>query len=839
MPWLRDEASGKAVWQDPASGLVQLKQGNHIREFKPEDTADALLMGGFEVALPEEVQQHDVATKQTSTGDKIKTGLESAARTAISTATAPIWAPIAAASSALGQPDPTEPIRGEGVVKNLMGIYGHATGEEMLQYEREYEQEARQRATENTGSALLGGIGGSLIGAGPLSGAVRGAVARGAVREATGFGVAEGSIVGAGQAAEDSFIRDVPLTAEQIVASAGIGGLLGGGAAAGGAVFNKVLRGTARASLADELADVAEGGVRELTPAQQQAAAKRAALGLPEEADVGFLRDFADSQLLKALGAKKSDLAKLGRTAETIELNQRKLARDLLDAELKDGTRVFSWRNRDELLNNLERAIGEADDKILRLRKDADEMITRSPALQKEVVATMDDFYRGVEREVIQPLKDAGQYSKAAAEKSFQMMDELNNLRDALGSAPSLQRMENARAALARFEVYPEARVAGSLPGTAPPNAVHMQQIERMLADRITKLSDRAVDAMPETWAGHSQYMRAMSQKNSFVTAKTLALGKHLSERAAHTTPLGDYLMAGAAVSFNAPQLVQATVTKVAVDWTRRNANHAIALIADKLARRYDRSVSTAISHAVHAKPGSSLPSRVARGYNVGVEFAASRESNRRAFERRAKEVISWSNNGGVVRNAERSTRELTQGAPKTAGTATMTAIRGAQFLASKIPQDAITLNPMTGKTELNATDEEIAEFKMFWETVNQPMTALRDLARGMLTPQQVEALEAVYPALFADMQQKALEELSKLKDPPPYDRRAQMDFLLKLNGLGEKSLSSNFQAALEAARMLLEQETQEKAPRRPIGSAGKLTAQYQSLSQQIESTLG
>lgn len=58
-------------------------------------------------------------------------------------------------------------------------------------------------------------------------------------------GLVEGSLFGVGQAVSEASVKDVPLTAERIMAAAGHGALLGGGLGAGTTALGAMLRGTA------------------------------------------------------------------------------------------------------------------------------------------------------------------------------------------------------------------------------------------------------------------------------------------------------------------------------------------------------------------------------------------------------------------------------------------------------------------------------------------------------------------------------------------------------------------------------------------------------------------
>ena len=66
--------------------------------------------------------------------------------------------------------------------------------------------------------------------------------------------------------------------------------------------------------------------------------------------------------------------------------------------------------------------------------------------------------------------------------------------------------------------------------------------------------------------------------------------------------------------------------------------------------------------------------------------------------------------------------------------------------------------------------------------TVENPASLLDDVANGKLSPEAVDAVRTVYPAMFADMQARVVEKLLKLQNQgraPSFAARAQLALLL------------------------------------------------------------
>ena len=103
-------------------------------------------------------------------------------------------------------------------------------------------------------------------------------------------------------------------------------------------------------------------------------------------------------------------------------------------------------------------------------------------------------------------------------------------------------------------------------------------------------------------------------------------------------------------------------------------------------------------------------------------------------------------------------TAALADMAPKVTSGINDTAVRAVNYLASKLP-------PKLGGAALDGeprgqSKAHTAAFKDALGTVNDPLSVLKHASRGTLTSAHVEALQAVYPALYQNMQAEALNAL-------------------------------------------------------------------------------
>lgn len=122
-----------------------------------------------------------------------------------------------------------------------------------------------------------------------------------------------------------------------------------------------------------------------------------------------------------------------------------------------------------------------------------------------------------------------------------------------------------------------------------------------------------------------------------------------------------------------------------------------------------------------------------------------------------------------------RNTAGLQAHAPGVAQAMQTTAVRAVTYLAAQVPA-----TPKVGPfgPQLKPSPEQVAVFARSWEAVYQPLSVLRHLQAGTLTPQHVAALQAVHPQLLAEMRAKAIDQLAA-KPGMPYRARLMLSLFL------------------------------------------------------------
>lgn len=129
----------------------------------------------------------------------------------------------------------------------------------------------------------------------------------------------------------------------------------------------------------------------------------------------------------------------------------------------------------------------------------------------------------------------------------------------------------------------------------------------------------------------------------------------------------------------------------------------------------------------------------------------------------------------------ERLTKQPIDHAPNTSVAVANATLRSAAYLASKVPETSAP--PVLGQPLHPTTDDsKQASFLRTYEAVKNPMSVLKDMERGKVTPEGAEALRVVSPKLFEELQRQAITVVTDRAasgHPVPYQARLRMGLLL------------------------------------------------------------
>ena len=107
----------------------------------------------------------------------------------------------------------------------------------------------------------------------------------------------------------------------------------------------------------------------------------------------------------------------------------------------------------------------------------------------------------------------------------------------------------------------------------------------------------------------------------------------------------------------------------------------------------------------------------------------------------------------------------------------------------------------------------EQMRFARYVSASEDPLSVLKSLEQGTITPEEVEALEVVYPELFQFTVATIVQYLPKLQRDLPYDKKVQLSILFKVPV--DSSTRPEFVKSIQA--MYQERNAQKQANPAPV----------------------
>lgn len=204
---------------------------------------------------------------------------------------------------------------------------------------------------------------------------------------------------------------------------------------------------------------------------------------------------------------------------------------------------------------------------------------------------------------------------------------------------------------------------------------------------------------------------------------------------------------------------------------TARSFPKGVAVLAslERMGQRISNAIDTAAGTIVRGSPRAETIGRAEVEAGIAREFGSSAEQSLARFNRRVSDIQSLSADPSALHKAiVQQNQGLDEHAPKTSQALAVTSTRAINFLASKVPQHPVR-GPLAPKWE--PSQAEVAKFARYYEAVQNPLVVLKQAAAGTLTPEAIEAVQAVYPDLFARMQAGIVSRLASGNRPPARSR--------------------------------------------------------------------
>lgn len=228
----------------------------------------------------------------------------------------------------------------------------------------------------------------------------------------------------------------------------------------------------------------------------------------------------------------------------------------------------------------------------------------------------------------------------------------------------------------------------------------------------------------------------------------------------------------------------------------------------------------------------------VGRYARATAEVAAddkSPQKPRLTFEKVSQRVREAESNPMIIEQRVRTQAgPWAQVAPGIYSSMMSAAMRSQSFLSSKLPpsrSDPYSLTPHLDEGDLS--DTEKYDFVQYAKAVDDPVSVLRAVADGSVTPQQVEALEAVYPSLYNQMKVEVQRRVADLSQPLDYERAVNVGTLLQIDTA--EVMTGEFQSM--QADMYTARAESEKLPggSKPRGVNSRLSRSMESAGQALQ----
>jgi hypothetical protein len=740
----------------------------------------------------------------------------------------------------------------------------------------DYRQGALERKQENpytAGTGEVAGLVGGALATGGVTGAVsapaRGMAAAGRVAEhavagglarlgVTGAtrlgrvgaralalgagGAAEGAVYGAGQALSRTALDGSPLTAEKVMGLMGHEALLG----AGGAML-------------------IGGGIRAVQ-AGSKAVARRTVAGSPSLRSTA--RQLADESAVKAIGARGSDLRRLGKTAEKAQNEISEIGQELLSYKFrsgpKKGEKLFQWASKaEDFADDLALAKRETGEALGAVKKQIDDAARANP----DVAPDMRGYLKRVRSEVIEPLENsmvpavrarAAKVSEALEGLSARVDAPTPTVRLADGSIQvrertplSFEELDAFRREL-RSVFQPPKPSGGGLPAPVPDHAQYLERAERMLADELDTAAEKALEKMGRNPA---EYSSLKSQYKNFRQASDIADKASLQDLGNRAVSPSDYAMGmasglGALMSGNVGALALGAAGTVAHKLIRERGRSTLAVIADGIARRDGALAGHAkrLAHGAHAHPGKVFEAVDRTATEASKwQYAMGEEANKAALAKRpttALSVLDGAADGtrprtGLVLPLIEAVREYKGDPharqerlarpvmpyiaeyPTLAAAVQLQVAKTYDYLGQRLPapvgrRAAMSLTP--DAEPVRYAPHEVKKFARQARGALAPGLVIADLEDGKIDRDGLEAVKALHPETFQALRMDVIKEVATREEPLPFQQRILLS--LAFDFQGDPSLDPTYMAELQSVHAATA-----PAPDAPPGESGGRSA--------------
>ena len=586
-------------------------------------------------------------------------------------------------------------------------------------------------------------------------------------------GAVEGALYGAGSTISEAALGDEQLTGEKLIAGAThgavVGGALGGVLGGIGGAFSR--RG---GKLADVVAE------------REGAAASRVARDVGEGAEAGAASEGSWLNR-KATGASRENVIKStgGTLADVKKLRKYGDVDAAADNILKE-TEAFTGKDfaratQQDMVDTARHVLDESNATKKALLSSLDKEGVAVPSRQ----TIFQKFSDHVEPYISHLKEDGSIVWKAGAKEDL---------------APALKfaREMEASKATTFTDLFAESRAlrkkTGFKAGSTDAKDVHLSA----LFDAIEGEMERAADAgAASQGAVFSQQWKAVKELQQHMIYLETAAQRGV-DAGLKNNSFGLRAGIGAAMGVATGNPIGGLVTGLLGKAAKEQGDQIAASLWNKLAgltktqqaiARVDSQINSGVQKLMgSAVPKNALPKLPTFGeasarVQSAATYAAVSGTNRESYDKSANQIRSIAARPEALSNqVSDSLRDYSDHAPRATAAAAATAVRGVDFLASKLPpttSDPNSLTPQLSKPNRMVSDIAIAKWMRYRDAVNDPVSVLTQARTGKITPEAVEAVKAVYPKLYEQLCDTVIRATVDAKRPISYQESIRIGILL------------------------------------------------------------
>lgn len=166
-------------------------------------------------------------------------------------------------------------------------------------------------------------------------------------------------------------------------------------------------------------------------------------------------------------------------------------------------------------------------------------------------------------------------------------------------------------------------------------------------------------------------------------------------------------------------------------------------------------------------------------GFAINTDTGKAPKTRNEAFDNISKNIQeATADQDSLIELMAKRTIRIGNADPAVSMAMQTTLANAVSFLASKLPKSAVQQGLYSRKYQPSSM--ELAKFERYVQIIENPLTALEDLQRGTLTREHVEALKAVYPAIYSQIQQTAMDNIVEHPNLS-YAKKVQLGILLDI----------------------------------------------------------